>query len=376
MVPLEGRTTEGDQEGYLPVFGAADPIHSSWSGQEAAAFPDNWSVGLSFYHNLFAREHNLFVDEFRRRTEADPEADSGLRDPADPERVIRYADVTDEELFQVARLVIAAEIAKIHTIEWTPQLLYDDPLYEAMNANWSGLFRDNDKLSQALGRVVVDRLGRSFDEADQTQWYSVFASGAGITGLGSHRYEGRPTVLGVLKDAPDVWDVANPDHVNGGVNHFGSPFNFPEEFITVYRLHPLVPDLFEFRDWHDPNEIQRAVPVVSTFRGKATDAMRGNGLSNWAVTMGRQRLGALTLQNLPMPRLAARGSETGKLDVVALDVLRDRERGVPRFNEFRRQYGLETLTGFDDFVNHRLPEDSPERAREEAFVTKMREVYG
>jgi hypothetical protein len=31
----------------------------------------------------------------------------------------------------VARLVVAAEIAKIHTIEWTTQLLYDEPLYRA-----------------------------------------------------------------------------------------------------------------------------------------------------------------------------------------------------------------------------------------------------
>ena len=31
--------------------------------------------------------------------------------------------------------------------------------------------------------------------------------------------------------------------MNGGTNHFGVPFNFPEEFITVYRLHSLVPEL-------------------------------------------------------------------------------------------------------------------------------------
>jgi hypothetical protein len=79
------------------------------------------------------------------------------------------------------------------------------------------------------------------------------------------------------------------------------------------------------------------------------------------------------LQNLPMPRLA---SETGTLDVPALDLLRDRERGVPRFNEFRRQYGLQSLTGFDDFVDTRLPEDSPERQRQMAYVEKLRAVYG
>jgi hypothetical protein len=31
-------------------------------GQEATAFPDNWSIGLSLFHTVFAREHNIFVD--------------------------------------------------------------------------------------------------------------------------------------------------------------------------------------------------------------------------------------------------------------------------------------------------------------------------
>ena len=56
-----------------------------------------------------------------------------------PDKIIRYRDVTPDDLFEVGRLVIAAEIAKIHTIEWTTQLLYNEPLYRAMNANWSGL---------------------------------------------------------------------------------------------------------------------------------------------------------------------------------------------------------------------------------------------
>jgi hypothetical protein len=67
---------------------------------------------------------------------------------------------------------------------------------------------------------------------------------------------------------------------------------------------------------------------------------------------------------------------TGKVDVVALDLVRDRERGVPRFNEFRRQYGLRQLTGFDDFVDRRLPPGAPERAEQERLVAAMREVYG
>ncbi len=125
--------------GYLPVMQAGDPIQPQWMGQEAAGFPDNWTIGMSFYHNLFAREHNAFVEEFRRQAADNPNGDSGLRNPANPTRAIANKDVTPEELFTAARLVVSATIAKIHTIEWTPQLLYDEPLYKGMNANWNGL---------------------------------------------------------------------------------------------------------------------------------------------------------------------------------------------------------------------------------------------
>jgi len=62
--------------------------------------------------------------------------------------------------------------------------------------------------------------------------------------------------------------------------------------------------------------------------------------------------------------------------VAALDLIRDRERGVPRFNEFRRQYGLKQLTSFGDFVDKRLPEGSPARVEQEKAVKILREVYG
>jgi len=74
------------------------------------------------------------------------------------------------------------------------------------------------------------------------------------------------------------------------------------------------------------------------------------------------------------------GGENAKIDVAALDLIRDRERGVPRFNEFRRQYGLKTLTSFDDFVDTKLNEKDPgqkvELARQRKLVAILREVYG
>ena len=381
MVARGDNPGAGEAQGYLPLLedcrgeGAAancvpDPMIPAWAGQEATGFPDNFTIGMSFYHNVFAREHNAFVDGFRAAAAERPEADSGLRNPSAPAEPIAYSEVTDDELFEIARLVVTAEIAKIHTIEWTTQLLYNEPLYKGMNSNWGGLF---EKGKHEFLRSVLNRIAESTrvsrDEGLANQWYSVFASGPGIFGIGS--------------DVPFVDDdgTLNIGAVNGGTNHFGSPFNFPEEFVTVYRLHPLVPDLIEFRDWsEDANAIEAKIPVVETFRRGATAAMGEGGLANWALSMGRQRLGILTLrnhgrflQNLKMGRLT---SDTQTIDIAALDILRDRQRGIPRFNEFRRQYGLRQLTDFDDFVDARLPEGSGARTHQEAMVELLEEVYG
>jgi hypothetical protein len=363
LIPVSGQPGPG----YLPILGPNDPMNPEWAGQEATAFPDNWTVGLSFLHNLFAREHNSFVAEFRRVAAQKPNADCGLRDPEYPTRVIRYRDVTPDELFEIGRLVVAAEIAKIHTTEWTPQLLYNDPLYLGMNGNWNGLLgQSGGLLSKALSNIVVENFGKSKEAAKATQWYSVFASGPGIFGLGSkvHGY-----------------DITNPEDTNGGVNHFGSPFNFPEEFVSVYRLHPLVPDLLEYRELNvDPNKIVKRISVVETFQGKATPYMQSMGIQNWALTLGRQRLGLLTLhnsplflQNLQMGRL---NSKTQQIDVVALDIIRDRERGVPRFNEFRRQYGLGQMTSFEDFKDPAAAPGSADWLEQRDAIQTLRELYG
>jgi hypothetical protein len=364
MIAPAGAPSGGDRQGYLPLLQPSDPQNPDWTGQEAVGFPDNWTIGASFYHNVFAREHNQFVDTFRRYAGAHPDEDSGLRDPAASSRPIPYRAVTADELFEIARLVVAAEIAKIHTIEWTPQLLYDESLYRGMNSNWSGLLH-RDTVMRKLFGDVVNLVGTSQKATVANSWYAVLASGSGIVGLGSQKND---------------WSIGNEEDVNGGTNHFGSPFNFPEEFVTVYRLHALVPDLLELRDYRTPDTIRYKIPVIETFRGRATGFMHDRGLANWALTMGRQRLGALALQNHPrflqnlkMDRLH---SPTKQIDVAALDLIRDRERGVPRFNEFRRQYGLRQLTSFDDFIDRHLDTASAEFRQQKTLVATLRDVYG
>jgi hypothetical protein len=386
LVHVASGAAAKDPFGYLPEFGPpcppgsdggddCDPIQPEWVGQEATAFPDNWSIGLSFYHNLFAREHNAIVDAFRQKAKDEPDVDSGLRNPERPNEEITYIQISDDELFEIARLIVAAEIAKIHTIEWTPQLLYNEPLYIGMNANWSGLFEQG-TVANGITKSLVEKLAKSRDARQKNLFYAAFAAGAGIVGLGNSRQF--PSFLpGWL--SWDRWSLVNPDDVNGGTNHFGSPFNFPEEFVSVYRLHALVPDMIEFRDMaHDPNAIKRRVGVIDTFRERATAKMHQGGLGNWALSMGRQRLGLLLLRNHPqfLQNLDLRPRLDTTIDVAALDIIRDRERGIPRFNEFRRQIGLEQLTSFDDFIDKKLLENSPEWAKQAELVKAMREIYG
>lgn len=51
-----------------------------------------------------------------------------------------HPEFNDEQLYQRARLVTAAVLAKIHTIDWTTQLLKNNVLLAAMRINWYYLY--------------------------------------------------------------------------------------------------------------------------------------------------------------------------------------------------------------------------------------------
>jgi hypothetical protein len=66
-------------------------------------------------HTLWVHEHNYIVDELTRR----------------------YTHMTNAELYGTARLIVAAEIAKIHTVEWTAQLTSDRISAEVVRRLWA-----------------------------------------------------------------------------------------------------------------------------------------------------------------------------------------------------------------------------------------------
>jgi hypothetical protein len=49
-----------------------------------------------------------------------------------------YQQMTDQELFDKARMINAGVMAKIHTLEWTPAILPNKNLAAAMRSNWAG----------------------------------------------------------------------------------------------------------------------------------------------------------------------------------------------------------------------------------------------
>jgi hypothetical protein len=87
-------------------------------------------------------------------------------------------------------------------------------------------------------------------------------------------------------------------------------------------------------------------------------------LADLFYSFGTQHPGQLVLNNFPrfMQEMSIPGNPL--FDMGAVDILRARERGVPRYNEFRRQLGLSPIRAFEDL------------AEDHATVTKLKAVYG
>jgi hypothetical protein len=272
------------------------PVDSS-TGVEDAAFVRNWWVGLTMLHTLFVREHNAICD---------------MLQAAHPDDL----DWDDDRLFNVARLINAALMAKIHSVEWTPAILPNKTLEVGLNSNWYGLLtylRPDAKARKTVAEVNI----------------------------------GNPELGGI---------VGNP------INRHDAVFGLTEEFVEVYRLHSLLPETLQLqrRDKTNADEVDFA---ASRQRG-STDLTQKYSMSDLFFSFGNQHPGALELNNFPrfMQELSVPGNSF--FDMGTVDILRARERGIPRYNEFRRQLGLKPIRSFDDLTHN------PQ------VLTNLRSVYG
>jgi hypothetical protein len=253
-----------------------------------ALVPGFW-LGLAMLQTLFTREHNAVCDMLRGH----------------------FPDWSDEELFQRARLVIAALIAKIHTTEWTPSVIAHPTTTTAMRANWFGL--QGERLQRLLGR-----LSRS------------------------------EVLSGIPGSQPQ---------------HHGVPYALTEEFVAVYRMHPLIRDDWSIRGYADDR-----VLAEHTFRDltgtDALAAMDKYAMTDLLYSFGTLPPGLVTLHNFPRFLQQFERPDGQYQDLAATDILRQRELGVPRYNEFRRLLRLPPAKDFESLT------DDPETAE------RMRRIYG
>ena len=87
-------------------------------------------------------------------------------------------------------------------------------------------------------------------------------------------------------------------------------------------------------------------------------------LGDLFFSFGTQHPGQLVLNNYPRFMQELSIPDNPFFDMGTVDILRARERGVPRYNEFRRQLGLNPIRTFEDLT------DNAEH------VKKLKEVYG
>lgn len=135
-----------------------------------------------------------------------------------------------------------------------------------------------------------------------------------------------------------------------------------EEFVAVYRMHPLLPDDFSFRGVADDGLLQEATLPEVAFE-HARKRLDQVSMADVIYSFGTSHPGAVTLHNFPRSLQQLQPPSGPLVDVAAIDVLRDRERGVPRYNKFLELVHKRPVKTFGDLT------DNPDWAKQ------LRDVY-
>jgi hypothetical protein len=125
-----------------------------------------------------------------------------------------------------------------------------------------------------------------------------------------------------------------------------------EEFVTVYRMHPLIPDNFIFYSYQNRNVLLEST-MDKVANRHTREIMNSISLADLFYSFGIAHPGSITLHNYPKHLQELKLNGEVKMDLAAVDILRDRERGVPRYNKFRRLLDLDPVKDFDDLSDNK-----------------------
>ena len=276
---FKGGKLELDENGMLPE----DPRKP---GVDRTGFNNNYNPELSLLHWLFSVEHNAIADHYS----------------------YFHPDWDDEQLFQMARKANCAQISRIHTIQWTEDLLQHPTLQLGMHADWYGF------LGQRL-KMYLTRL--------------------------SHRHPWVRRALTPFRNNDLLWGMPGSKW-----EHHEGPFQVPKHFRVVYRLHEMILGEHEIVDPNTGRTIDR-VGLIDFVHHNTRPMVEKFGYDTLAWSFVSKSCGALTLHNFPRALTQFNNMQDNTLtDLAERDIFRERTDGTGTYNEFRLSVGEPPVTSF------------------------------
>jgi hypothetical protein len=128
-------------------------------------------------------------------------------------------------------------------------------------------------------------------------------------------------------------------------------------------MHPLIPDDYSFRSLRTDALIRtHTLPELGAL--EVRNRLAEVPMADLFYSFGTSHPGAITLHNYPRHLQHFNRPDGSLIDLAAIDVLRVRERGVPRYNEFRKLFRLRPAATFEQMT------DNP------VWAEELRRMYG
>jgi hypothetical protein len=116
-------------------------------------------------------------------------------------------------------------------------------------------------------------------------------------------------------------------------------------------MHPLIPDDYQIRN-HNTGEVIEETDFTPIQGHGTREWLDKHSFEDWFYTIGTAHPGAITMHNHPNALRNLTRLSGEKVDIATIDVLRDRERGVSRYNDFREKLRKGRVKKFSDLTDN------------------------
>lgn len=215
----------------------------------------------------------------------------------------RHPGWPDNQVFNIARRVVSLTYVKIHTAPWTDAVFAHPSVVQGLHAN-------------IFGRREWDK------PADRQRIYDPYG--------GNH-----PIADGLVSN--QELDYAVPEAKGSN-------------FADAYRFgHTIIPDIHYFPRIGEPTDKQTSEAInikdLRELDGHRFLTTRGLGFAFYGLM--HTRLGAPVAGNYA-ELFRRMDTEEGMIDLFEAEIIKDRQRGAPAYNDYLRSHNLPPLASFAD----------------------------